>query len=345
MPALMKKKDQVEVIAFCNRDRRKAEQIAKAFHIKEAQVYSDYHALLANKDIDVVHICTPNLYHSPITVAALQAGKHVMCEKPMAINALEAAEMVQAAKESGKKLTIAFQNRFREDALLLKQSCETGELGDIYAAKAHAVRRRGVPTWGVFMDKELQGGGPLIDIGTHALDLTLWCMNNYEVHSVTASTFHELKQQNLTNPFGPWEPETFHVEDSAFAFIRMKNGAIIYLETAWALNTLDEREAMTTLFGTKGGAEMQRTSCGTHNELILNGEKHKHLYETRFQHAADIDFNQAETNTVADRELSQWIDAIIEDTSPLVTPHQSLVVAQLVDAIYKSAETGETIYL
>ncbi|MGV2794855.1 gfo/Idh/MocA family oxidoreductase, partial [Clostridium perfringens] len=142
----------------------------------------------------------------------------------------QARQMLDAAKRTGKKLSIAYQNRFRDDSLFLKQVCENGELGDIYFGKALALRRRAVPTWGVFLDEEKQGGGPLIDIGTHALDLTLWLMDNYEPKSVTGSVFHKLGgRANAANAFGPWDPEHFKVEDSAFGCITMKNGATIGL--------------------------------------------------------------------------------------------------------------------
>lgn len=342
LPALMKLSDKVEVVAFCDGNEQNARRVAEQFN-PNAKVYTDYQELVNDSDIDVVHICTPNVFHAPIAVAALDAGKHVMCEKPMAINSAEAKKMLDAAKRSGKKLTIAYQNRFRKDSLLLKEACERGDLGDVYVAKAHAVRRRGVPTWGVFMNKELQGGGPLIDIGTHALDLTLWCMDNYEVESVTGVTHNKLRYQNQANPFGPWDPETFNVEESAFAFIKMKNGATIYLEAAWALNTLDEREAMTTLSGTKGGAEMRRNKATNTDELVFNGEMYGNLVETKLQNAAGIAYISPNAETEADREIGQWIHAILEDKEPVVTPEQAYTVTRILEAIYESAETGKTI--
>jgi predicted dehydrogenase len=342
LPALQKLKDKVEVVAFCSGNEESARNAAEKFS-KNARIYTDYRELVADSNIDVVHVCTPNALHAPITVAALDAGKHVMCEKPMATSSKEAKEMLDAAKRSGKKLTIAYQNRFRVDSLLLKQACDRGDLGEIYAAKAHAVRRRGVPTWGVFMNKELQGGGPLIDIGTHALDLTLWCMNNYEVDSVTGVTHNKLKDQNQANPFGPWDPESFQVEDSAFAFIKMRNEATIFLEAAWMLNTLDEREAMTTLSGTKGGAEMRRNKLTNTNELVFNGEMYGKLVETKLQNAAGVAYNSPNEVTDADREIGQWINAILEDKDPVVTPEQAYKVTRILDAIYESAETGKTI--
>ncbi|KAA2301378.1 Gfo/Idh/MocA family oxidoreductase, partial [Clostridioides difficile] len=136
----------------------------------EAEVYTDYQELLKDESLDIVHVLTPNISHAEISIAALEAGKHVMCEKPMAKTSAEAQLMLEAAERTGKKLTIGYNNRFREDSQYLKKVCEAGDLGHIYFAKAHAIRRRAVPTWGVFLDEEKQGGGPLIDIGTHALD-------------------------------------------------------------------------------------------------------------------------------------------------------------------------------
>lgn len=139
--------------------------------------------------------------------------------------------------------------------------CEAGELGEIYYARAQAIRRRGVPTWGVFPNKALQGGGPLIDIGTHSLDLTLWMMNNYEPQSVMGASFEKLgrllKPGEQGNGFSPWDNEDYQVEDSAFGFVTMKNGAVITIDASWALNTLDVGEAMTMLCGTKAGADMK----------------------------------------------------------------------------------------
>ena len=257
MPALSRIPE-VEMVAFCDIIEERAQKAAKQYGTEDAKVYTDYKELLADDSIEVVHVLTPNREHCAITVDALEAGKHVMCEKPMAKTAADARKMLDAAKRTGKKLTIGYQNRYRDDSMFLKKACERGDLGEIYFAKAHALRRRGVPTWGVFTDEEKQGGGPLIDIGTHALDLTLWMMDNYEVKSVKGSTFRKLAEQKDTgNPWGDWDPNEFTVEDSAFGFIEMKNGATIILESSWALNTLDVGEAQTSLCGTKAGADMK----------------------------------------------------------------------------------------
>ena len=192
LPALKANADLNEIVAFCDVVEERAKKAAEEFGVPGARVYTDYKELLKDEEVEVVHVCTPNVSHSYITVDAFEAGKHVYCEKPMSHSTEEAEKMVAAWKKSGKKFTVGYQNRFRAEVQNLHASCEKGELGDIYYGKAHAVRRRGVPTWGVFPDKSQQGGGPLIDIGTHALDITLWCMNNYDVESVSGSVFYKL---------------------------------------------------------------------------------------------------------------------------------------------------------
>jgi predicted dehydrogenase len=343
MPALAKLGQLAEMTAFCDVVEDKAIKAAQQFGTQEARVYTDYKELLQDETIDVVHVLTPNLQHSFITVDALEAGKHVMCEKPMAINSVEAKKMLDAAKRTGKKLTIGYQNRFRDDSEVLYKASRAGEFGDIYMAKAHAIRRRAVPTWGVFLDIDQQGGGPLIDIGTHALDLTLWCMDNYKPISVTGSVFHKLSDKYEGNLFGPWNPETFEVEDSAFGFIKMENGATIILECAWALNTTDVREAMTSLCGTEGGAEMKANPTGGGTpELVFNSAKYGKLVETR-PATGGIAYFDSGAEDPGVKEARQWLECIINDTEPLVKPEQAYVVTQILEAIYTSAKLGKTV--
>lgn len=342
LPALFKLKDMAEMVAFCDIIEQRAVDAAKQYGTAEAKVYTDYTELLKDPSIDVVHVLTPNVSHCPITVAAFEAGKHVMCEKPMAATSEDAKKMIEAAKLSGMKFTIGYQNRFRDEIQTLHTACDQGDLGEIYFAKAHAIRRRGVPTWGVFTDKEKQGGGPLIDIGTHALDITLWMMDNYKPKTVNGSVFYKLKDKPEGNMMGPWDPENFDVEDSAFGFIKMENGATIYLEASWALNTTDVREAATTLCGTEGGAEIKAAGLGR-GELTINNVKYGKLFENKPQAAPPIAFFGPNAVTDADKEAKQWLEAILNDTEPLVKPEQALVVTQILEAIYKSAETGKLV--
>jgi len=335
--------EQCEMVAFCDIKIERAEEGAKAYGTPEAKVYADYRELLQDKSIDVVHVLTPNVSHSPITIAAFEAGKHVMCEKPMAHNTEAAEAMMEAWKKSGKKFTIAYQNRFRKDTQALQKACAAGELGDIYYGKAHAVRRRAVPTWGVFPDKSLQGGGPLIDIGTHALDLTLWMMDNYKPKSVTGSVFHKMAHAYEGNMFGPWDPATFEVEDSAMGMIKMADGATIYLEASWAINLLESKEASTTLCGTKAGAEIHSGMSYLTNELIFNRSCHGMLTEEKESGVGAIAYFEGGKDAPGVLEAKQWLEAIINDGEPLVKPEQAFVVTKILDAVYKSAETGKEI--
>lgn len=193
MPAL-KKIEEAEMVAFCDIIEERAVKAAKEFGVEGAKVYTDYRKLLEDESIESVHVCTPNRSHSFITIDALEAGKHVMCEKPMAKTYAEAKKMYETAQRTGKKLTIGYQQRWRPDSLYLKEACDNGDLGDIYYGRAIALRRRAVPTWGVFLNEYEQGGGPLIDIGTHALDLTLWMMNNYKPKMVVGNVYKKLGQ-------------------------------------------------------------------------------------------------------------------------------------------------------
>lgn len=219
MPALAQV-ETVALVAFCDLELARAEKAKQKYGTADAVVFTDYQELL-KLDLDAVHVLTPNSSHAPLTIAALEAGCHVMCEKPMAKTSEEAKAMIAAAEKTGKKLTIGYQNRFRTDSEYLHTVCEAGELGEVYTAKAHAIRRRAVPTWGVFLDEEAQGGGPLIDIGTHALDLTLWMMDNYKPKYVVGNTYHKLSStKNAANAWGPWDPEKFTVRRFSHWFCR-----------------------------------------------------------------------------------------------------------------------------
>ena len=338
MPSLQKL-DNVQMVAFCDIVEQRAVEAASRYGVESAGIYTDYKELLNDSSIDIVHVCTPNDSHAEISIAALEAGKHVMSEKPMAKTAHDAERMLEAARRTGKKLTVGYNNRFRPDSQHLKTVCASGELGEIYYAKAHAVRRRAVPTWGVFLDEEKQGGGPLIDIGTHALDLTLWMMDNYKPKVVLGTSYHKLSQrENAANAWGPWDPSKFTVEDSAFGMIVMENGATIVLESSWALNTLDVEEAKCTLSGTEGGADMKEG-------LRINGEKNSRMYTTQVDlKAGGVAFYEGKKESSSDLEMRLWIKAIDEDTEPVVTAEQALVVSQILEAIYESAKTGQAVY-
>jgi predicted dehydrogenase len=329
----------VDMVAFCNPTYEKAAKSAKEFGTADARIYTDYRELLLDNSIDVVYVCTPNRSHSEISIAALNAGKHVMCEKPMAISSAEAKNMVDAAKANNRILTIAYQNRFRKDSLYLKEECRKGTLGEIYFAKARAIRRRAVPTWGVFLNEHEQGGGPLIDIGTHALDLTLWMMDNYKPKYAVGTTYHKLNnQKNTANAFGDWNCEEFTVEDSAFGFVVMENGATVILESSWALNSLESLEGAAILCGTEAGADML-------DGLRINGVRNGRQYITKPDFdtggAAFLDGLTGEPDVL---EQLTFLNAVMGKGELVVKPQETLVVTQILEAIYESAKTGRPVY-
>lgn len=329
MPGLARLEN-VELRAFQNRTRSKAVTAAERFGSPDARVYDTYRDLLRDGELEAVHICTSNDSHAEIAIAALEAGLHVMCEKPMALNANDARRMVEAAETNGKKLSVSYQNRFRGDSRELKKLCLEGGLGEIYHARAHALRRRGIPTWGDFLDREKQGGGALIDIGTHALDLTLWLMDNNSPRMVVGKTYNYFgKKEHISARLTPESSREYDIDDSAFAFIQMQNGATIILESSWALNTLEIGEARASLYGTLAGADMK-------DGLRINGAADGSLYERKIA--------AAEEEAPGFLEMAAWIDSLREGREPVVRAREALVVAEILDAVYKSSETGEAVY-
>lgn len=348
LPALTNAADRAEIVAACDIIEERAQEVAQNYGTPDCKVFTDYHELLKMDEIEIVYVLTPNVSHCPITVAAFEAGKHVMCEKPMAASAEDARKMMDAWKKSGKLFTIGYQNRYRADSQALKRLCEEGELGNIYYAQAHALRRRGVPTWGVFTDKSQQGGGPLIDIGTHSLDLTLWFMDNYEPATVTGVTFDKLgktlEPPVQGNPMGAWDPKTFEVEDAAFAFVTMKDGSLITIDASWILNSTEERCASSYLCGTKAGAELTGVGGENNEKLYLNkimgGKQVKIDVNTA---AGGVDLFPGKTVEPYDVECKVWLDAIEGKGELIVKPEQAFTVTKILDAVYKSAQSGKQI--
>ena len=339
MPA-EKRNPASEMVAFCDIVEERALKARDDFGSPDSKVCTDYRELLSDKSIDAVLVLTPNNEHCRITVDALNAGKHVLCEKPMAMNYEEAKKMLAARDKSGKVLTIGYQNRFRTDALYLKKLADEGMFGDIYYAEALAIRRRAVPTWGVFTDKEKQGGGPLIDIGTHALDLTLFMMNNYEPAYCVGKTFHKLNGQKDTgNIWGDWDPEKFTAEDSAFGFVVMKNGAVIYLKSSWALNMADPIEAATTICGDKAGADMLG---GLRINTVMAGRQV--MIRPDLGSGAVAFFEGSGGAAPEDLESATFTNAILGKGGMYVTADQSAVLTRILEGIYRSEETGKPYY-
>ncbi|MDR0999841.1 MAG: Gfo/Idh/MocA family oxidoreductase [Clostridiales bacterium] len=324
------KLDQVEVVGFCDLLTERAEEKAAKFGAPGAKVFSDYQKMLDEVKPDIVSVCTENNKHCELTVAALESGAHVLCEKPMAITGAEADKMVAAAKKAGKKLSVGYQLRYTNEAMLLRREIEAGKLGKVYYAEAAAVRRRGVPTWGVFLNKEKQGGGPLIDIGTHLVDRTLWLMDEYSpIVSAVGNVYDHLIPLGGYNNGGPWDIGRFEVEDSAFGAVTFKSGATLVVKATWAANVKDVDSSLSLLLGINGGAELNNS------DLVLNGESCNHLW----QYKPEAFHND---ESPYDREIAAWINAVENDKEPIVKAEQAAHVVKVLEAIYKSARAGGT---
>lgn len=334
--------DDVEMVAFCDIIPERAEAAKKKFGTPDAKCYTDYRELLADPAVDNVRVLTHNGMHCRITVDALNAGKHVICEKPMSITYAEAQEMIEARDRSGKVLAIGYQHKFDPDALYLKAEAENGTFGEIYHGKCQVLRRRGAPTYGYFLSEKDQGAGPLFDIATHSLDLLLYITNNYEPKAVLGMTHARLKDNpDGANLFGTWKPEDFTVEDSAFAMITMKNGASFILECSWLLNAImREGEGVRyTICGTEAGAD----NFG--GVLTLNSVKHGcKLTTSPDLSAGSVAFYEGSSKEPVELEQRNFFDAIEGKAELINTPERAAVVTKILEAIKVSSQTGKAVY-
>ncbi|WP_223588898.1 Gfo/Idh/MocA family protein [Neobacillus bataviensis] len=325
IPNYLKCGDKVQIVAVSDVVIEKAEELAKDFNIPYA--FSSYEDMLEEVEIDAVSICTPNKFHYPATIAALKAGCHVLCEKPPAMAVEEAEEMAALAEKIGKMLTYGFHFRHSPHVDTLKRFIDAGELGNIYAAQVTAMRRRGIPGWGVFTNKELQGGGPLIDIGVHMLDTALYLMGYPEPDTVLGVTYQEIGNRKGVGLLGTWDWDNFSVEDMARGMITFKNGASILLETAFAANVEKHDEMNVKLMGDQGGASVF--------PLKIYQEKHETLIDITPSHLPKEDFHEI--------ELGRFVDSCLNGSEPISTPQQGVYLQQIINGLYESAEKGEAI--
>ncbi|MBS1704672.1 MAG: Gfo/Idh/MocA family oxidoreductase [Armatimonadetes bacterium] len=329
VPGYKSVSEKCEIVAACDPSESAIEELKK--EVGEVKVYSEYKDLLADKEIDAVSVTTPNAFHMQPTIDALKAGKHVLCEKPLAMNGEEARHMCAAARESGKILQVALQMRFGSGAQFLHKFIENGHLGDVYYARAKALRRRGVPHWGVFIDKEKQGGGPLIDIGVHILDLTLFLMGYPKPISATGKTWDTLaKDPKNANFWGDFDRSKFTVEDFAVGFIRFDNGACVTLESSFMAN-IEGDPFETQLFGTEAGAIVK--GWGDEPVTIFK-EMDQQYFEMKPQRLPHVPSSHT-------AEVQAFVDAILEGKPSPVPGENGLTLNAIFDALYKSSETGK----
>lgn len=326
-----KESPHAEIAAFSDTDAKMLQARGKEEGI--SLLYKNPAELIRNPDIDIVDICTPNAYHAPLAVAALQAGKHVICEKPLAPTPAEIRKMIAARDKSGKLLMTAQHFRFSGRAKALKSVLDQGVLGEVYHARSWMLRRSGAPTRPGFIMKKYSGGGPCIDIGVHILDLTLWMMGNPKPVSVTGVTQNKLAK--LPGQFSTWGgpiPKFWDVEEFAAAMIRFANGSTLMLEVSWLLHHKTESEDMQMwLYGVKGGAHWPS------NELLSTDYKAKQLLNTQV--------TLEESGEPHAKECMAFAEAVVKGAPSPVPPEQSLDVITILDALYRSAASGKEVSL
>lgn len=290
--------------------------------------------LFRDPDIDIIDICTPNMYHAPLTIAALEAGKHVICEKPLAPTPKEIRQMIEARDRSGKKLMTAQHFRFKGISQAMKREIEAGALGEIYHARGWMLRRNGFIPRESFTSKAHSGGGPCIDIGVHILDLTLWLMGNPKPVAVTGVAKAPLAHKE--GQFAAWVadntmPAVWDVEDFAAAFVRFENGATLVLEVSWLLHHAIEGEDMQMwLYGTDGGCNWPK------------GEFLSTDYQTRQLNNRTIKLTKDWMEPHA-LECVEFARAVAEDAPSPVQAEQSLQVLSILDGIYRSQAEGREV--
>ncbi|WP_413378151.1 Gfo/Idh/MocA family protein [Alkalihalobacillus sp. 1P02AB] len=310
--------EDVEFYAVCDPNKEQAQSLSEQLGVD--LVYDDYKELLKNDEIDIVDICTPNVFHSEIAILALQAGKHVLVEKPDAINPEEADKMVAAAQESEKVLMTFRNNRFRPVSQFLKQYIENGNAGEIYTGRCGWVRRRGIPQKAGFTTKALSGGGPLIDLGVHFIDLAIWLMGNPRPVSVVGATYNKFATNKDFNN------TSFDVEDLATGFIRFDNGATLQIEFSWASH-VEEQKNFLELRGTKAGIDFSNSTLKLFT--VIEGQD------------CDI-YPRLDSGTGGGHteNIHHFVDCVQKRTQPLYTPEDGVHMIKILSAIYESAEKG-----
>ncbi len=295
-------------------------------------VYEDYNTMLAEMgdQIDAISVCTPNGVHHPAAIAAAKAGKHILCEKPMAMNAVQAQEMSDVAKANGVEFVIGFQHRFEPRSKALRDLVQSGALGDILYVRSQALRRRGIPNWGVFGHKDKQGGGPLIDIGVHILEASHSIIGRPKPLTATGNTFTFLgnTDSKVVSQWAGWDYKTYTVEDAAYGMIRFENGTMLTLEASFVAH-IPEDVFNIQIMGTKGGAIWDGSKLFTdYNGYMVNGEipyiGKWDMWEYKLRHFVEVARDGRENEAPA---------------------QDGVMVQKMLDGIYASAEAGKEVVI
>lgn len=327
--SLLAKIPNVELVAAADVNEDTLEQVKKEFGIQK--LYKDWTKVVAHDDLDAVSVCTPNGMHCAPTVAALKSGKHVMVEKPLAMNAKEGQQMVDAAKKSKKLLQIAFQWRFTHQAQMLRKAFDDGQFGKILYVRCQAMRRRGIPNWGVFGRKELQGGGPMIDIGVHILEAAHYAIGSPKPIAASGQTYTYLgnKKSDTQSMWPNWDYKTYNVEDLAVGFIRFDNGATLTIESSFVAHMKENEFHNIQIMGTEGG--------GTYNpaEIFTDHAGYMMNMTPAFMHSVDgFHF-----------KMQHFVDCIRGKAKCMATGEDGLMVQKMLDGIYQSAAAGKEVVI
>lgn len=317
-----------KIYAVCDINKERAKEKAEKY--KACKYYEDYSKLLTDEQVEAVSICTWNNSHAKIAIKVLEAGKHVLVEKPMTLDLDEAIKLEHAVSNSDKNLQVGFVRRYASQTRFLKDFIDAGELGDIYYAKASCIRRLGNPG-GWFADKSRSGGGPLIDIGVHVIDLCWYLMGCPKVKSVSGNTYHRLG--NRANIRGlsfykatDYDPNQNTVEDLANALIRFENGASLLVDASYTLHAVED-EISAIIYGTNGGAEIEP-------QLALATEKHNRILNSTPQlDRLTFDFNEGFQN-----EIDHFVSVCRGERETLSPVEDGLEMMKILCGIYESAE-------
>ncbi len=325
-----------EIYAFCDINEKRLKFMGEKYGI--TRLYTDEATMLAElPEIDAVSVCTWNSAHAPCAIMALNAGKHVLCEKPMAINAQEANAMLECAKKNNRKLMIGFVRRFGRDCVLAKDLIESDKLGELYYGKVTTIRRNGNPG-GWFGEKARSGGGPLIDLGVHVIDLTRYLAGRPKVTSVYAATFNKLgDRRDVKTPkayvsASATDHDICDCEDLASALIRFDDGFVLSVEVSFSLNT-DKESNTVQIFGTKGGVELS-------DSVRLYNVTEGYMSNVSFAGNTGFDFDAAFAS-----EISGFIDYVNGKAECRNPAEDGVEMMKILDAIYASAESGHEIII
>jgi predicted dehydrogenase len=327
LPNLISLKDDAQVVAIADIQPERARELAAQYSI--LAVSSSVRELVAQTRPDAALVAVPNRFHAQTTIDLLKAGINVFCEKPPATNGIDALKMETAALENGKLLTYGFHLRYSSDVALIHQLIQSAEFGKIYHLGIQWHRRRGIPGWGSFTDKAVQGGGPLIDLGSHLLDLGLYFIDHAKAQVVLASKSDLIGRRGGHGFMGDWDGARFNIEDSLFALIRFENDVSIAISTSFAINIEEKNLRQVRIFGDKLGAEVF--------PLKLFGESYGRQFTTGF-----IPEDEEELHL---KNLRNFLRAVDGREQLLVTAQHGTQLQTLIDAVYRSAETGSAVVL